>query len=195
MAFGSVGVPGKNDKFAAKGEVIKFPFMQKVNIRTMLLSEKAILEELLYEAIFQPEDAPRLPKEIIKRAEIWVYIDDFGTEKDDYCLVAERNGQILGAAWVRVLDGEIKGYGNVDAQTPELAIAVFPSYRKQGIGTRLIRKIIHDLRERGYDQLSLSVDKINYAVKMYRKLGFEIVREQEHDYIMVLKLADNIRGC
>ncbi|GHT75982.1 hypothetical protein AGMMS50262_12950 [Bacteroidia bacterium] len=40
---------------------------------------------------------------------------------------------------------------------------------------------------RGYKQISLSVDKANYAVKMYQKFGFEIVKENEKDYIMLLK--------
>jgi hypothetical protein len=31
------------------------------------------------------------------------------------------------------------------------------------------------------------VDKRNYAVKMYKELGFEIVRENEQDYVMMLK--------
>jgi ribosomal protein S18 acetylase RimI-like enzyme len=35
------------------------------------------------------------------------------------------------------------------------------------------------------------VDKANYAVKMYQKLGFEIVEENEQDYLMVIKLKEN----
>ena len=42
--------------------------------------------------------------------------------------------------------------------------------------------------EQGYGQASLSVQKTNYAVRMYRKCGFEVVRENEEDYIMLLKL-------
>jgi ribosomal protein S18 acetylase RimI-like enzyme len=72
-----------------------------------------------------------------------------------------------------------------------LAIAVFKEYRHLGIGTGLMNNLI-DLTLtngiRGYKQISLSVDKANYAVKMYKNLGFEIIEEREHDYLMVLKL-------
>lgn len=40
------------------------------------------------------------------------------------------------------------------------------------------------LKDKGYKQVSLSVQKANYAVKMYRKAGFEAVDEKEEEYIM-----------
>ena len=36
--------------------------------------------------------------------------------------------------------------------------------------------------------VSLSVQKANYATKMYLKIGFEIVKENEEEYIMVYYL-------
>ena len=36
--------------------------------------------------------------------------------------------------------------------------------------------------------LSLSVQKANYAARMYEKLGFEIVEDKEEEYIMVHRL-------
>ena len=120
-----------------------------------------------------------------------ISIKDFGQKKGNFCIFAEFDGKTVGAAWLRILDGEIKGYGNIDSETPELAIAVFKKYRNLGIGRGLMHNII-DLAlyhgTRGYKQISLSVDKTNYAVKMYKKFGFEIVKENEDDYIMVLKV-------
>ncbi len=40
----------------------------------------------------------------------------------------------------------------------------------------------------GYKQASLSVQKMNYAVRMYRKIGFEIIDENDVEYIMICKL-------
>ena len=40
----------------------------------------------------------------------------------------------------------------------------------------------------GYKQVSLSVQKMNYAVHMYLKVGFEIVDENDEEYIMICKL-------
>ena len=47
---------------------------------------------------------------------------------------------------------------------------------------------ITKLKLEGYKQASLSVQKMNYAVRMYRKIGFEIVDENDEEYIMICKL-------
>jgi ribosomal protein S18 acetylase RimI-like enzyme len=61
-------------------------------------------------------------------------------------------------------------------------------YRNCGIGTALMQNMLAVLKERGYTQTSLSVQKANNAVRMYQKVGFEIVYENEEEYIMVCKL-------
>jgi len=153
--------------------------MEKLMIREILPEELGVLDEMLYEAIFKPEGCEPVPREVIQIPEINIYIDGFGSHKDDHCLVAELNGRIIGAVWVRLLAGKIKGYGNVDDQTPEFAISLLKEYRNRGIGTLLMQKMIEYLKDRGYAQTSLSVQKKNYAAKMYQKLGFEIIRENE----------------
>lgn len=44
------------------------------------------------------------------------------------------------------------------------------------------------LKEKEYKQASLAVQKANYAVRMYEKVGFKIVDENEEEYIMVIRL-------
>lgn len=44
------------------------------------------------------------------------------------------------------------------------------------------------LRERGYKKASLSVQKANYACRLYLKVGFRIVDENEEEYIMLCDL-------
>lgn len=161
--------------------------MKEYSIRELKLSEVNLLEDFLYEAIFQPDDRNRLPREVIKQPEISVYIDHWGS-KDDLCLVAEVAGRVIGAVWTRILAGTIKGYGNIDQETPEFAISLYQQYRGQGIGKALIQNMILMLKEKGYQQTSLSVAKDNYAFKLYKDVGFEIIQEQEHDYLMLLKL-------
>lgn len=67
-------------------------------------------------------------------------------------------------------------------------ISLLKEYRNFGIGTELMKQILLTLKEREYKQVSLSFQKINYAVSMYKKVGFEVVRENEEDYVMVCKL-------
>ena len=44
------------------------------------------------------------------------------------------------------------------------------------------------LRDKGYKKASLSVQKNNYAVKMYKNVGFRIIDENPEEYIMVCNL-------
>lgn len=156
-------------------------------IRPLKQSEIYILSDFLYEAIFQKDNAIPLPKEIINKPELNIFIKDFG-KPDDYCLVAEVDNKIIGAVWSRVLFGEIKGYGNIDSTTPELAISLYKQYRNKGIGTDLMKGILKLLKEKGYNRVSLSVQKDNYAVKMYKAVGFKTFKETEEEYIMVCSL-------
>ena len=152
-------------------------------IRPIAENEYSILENFLYEAIFIPEGVAAPPKEIICQPELQVYIENFGNQKDDICLVAETDNKIIGAVWVRIMND----YGHIDDKTPSFAISLYQEYRHHGIGTALMKEMLHVLKQKGYQQASLSVQKENYAVKMYRNLGFQIVDENDEEYIMLYK--------
>ena len=152
-----------------------------MTIRNMLEKEYPLLEEFLYNAIFIPEGVEKPPRDIIKKPELQVYIEDFGKRKDDLCLVAECDSKIVGACWVRIMND----YGHIDDETPSFAISILERYRGNGTGTELMRKMLERLKAEGYKRASLAVQKANYAVKMYKKVGFEIVDENEQEYIML----------
>lgn len=152
-------------------------------IRELKKCEIKLLNTFLYEAIFIPEGVTEPSKDIINHPDLQIYISDFG-KKDDICYVAEVEGKVVGAVWTRI----INDYGHIDDETPSLSISLLKEYRNLGIGTKLMKQIILALKEKGYKQVSLSVQKVNNAVRMYKKVGFEIVHENEEDYIMVCKL-------
>lgn len=152
-------------------------------IREIKEEEHSILSDFLYEAIFIPEGMEKPPKAIIEQPELQVYITDFG-KADDECLVAEVKGKIVGAVWVRIMND----YGHIDDETPSLAISLYDEYRRLGIGTALMDAMLLFLKNKGYKKISLSVQKANYAVNMYQKIGFEVVRENEEEYIMIYEL-------
>lgn len=122
-----------------------------------------LFEKFLYLAIFQNDSNLTLPVNIIYNHDIYVYIDKWG-QKGDYGLVALVGNRIVGIAWSRILNGDIKGYGNLDDKTTEFAILILKDYRKQGIGKKLLKQLLDDLKMKGYQKISLSVDKANYAV-------------------------------
>lgn len=153
-------------------------------IREVRQNEINLLATFLYEAIFIPEGVQAPSKDIIEYPDLQIYVADFGKKKDDVCYVAEVDGRVVGAVWTRI----INDYGHVDDTTPSLSISLLKEYGNLGIGTELMKQILLTLKEREYKQVSLSVQKINYAVNMYEKIGFEVARENEDDYIMICKL-------
>ena len=153
-------------------------------IRALETSEYGVLEDFIYEAIFIPEGVEKPPRSIVKNENLQVYIRNFGKSKDDNCLVAECDGRIVGACWTRIMND----YGHVDDETPSFAISLYEEYRGHGIGTELMFKMLDLLRSKGYKQASLAVQKANYAVKMYKKVGFEVVDENDEEFIMICKL-------
>ena len=153
-------------------------------IREIQKQEYPLLDNFLYEAIFIPEGVEPPPKTIITSPELQVYVERFGELKDDKGLVAEVDGKIVGAVWVRIMND----YGHIDDETPSLAISIYKEYRGLGIGTAMMKELLTLLKTHGYKQVSLSVQKANYAAKMYLKVGFEIVRENEEEYIMICHL-------
>lgn len=153
-------------------------------IRKIATEEIPLLKYFLYEAIYLPEGVQPPPKEIVELPELRVYIENFGSRKEDICLVDVQEGKVIGAVWTRIM----KDYGHVDDQTPSLAISLNKDYRHKGIGTALMKEMLATLKRNGFACVSLSVQKANYAVRMYMKLGFKVVRENEEEYVMVCNL-------
>lgn len=153
-------------------------------IRPIKKNEIMLLTEFLYEAIFQKDSNNLAPRTIIQDSSLWIYIEEFGTKKDDHCFIAEIDGKIVGAVWVRC----IKAFGHIEDNVPEFAISTYPQYRGKGIGTALMRKMLERLKLYGYSKTSLAVQKDNYAVEMYQKVGFTICDENEQEYLMICNL-------
>lgn len=153
-------------------------------IRELRQNEVETLDVFLYEAIYVPEGVTAPSSDIIKQPELQVYLTDFGKQNGDICYVAETNNKIVGAVWVRIMDD----YGHIDDETPSFAISLLKEYRNYGIGTELMKRMLSELKNQGYKQASLAVQKMNYAVRMYKKVGFEIIDENDEEYIMICKL-------
>ncbi len=153
-------------------------------IRQIDESEYPLLNDFLYEAIFIPEGVTPPPKSIINSPELQVYVKGFGEQPHDTALVAEAEGKVVGAVWVRVMND----YGHIDDDTPSFAISLYKEYRGFGIGTALMSAMLDVLKENGYKRASLAVQKENYALKLYLKAGFEIIGENKEEYIMLIRL-------
>ena len=185
------GKPVITNKNAAQLQDLVTGLIETVNdkqkkyiIRNMRKSEISLLKDFLYEAIFIPEGVEPPERDIVERPELRVYTDDFGSRKGDNCLVADFGGKVVGAVWTRIMDD----YGHLDDETPSFAISLYKEYRGQGIGSQLMVKMLELLKRQGYEKVSLAVQKANYAVKMYKNVGFKTVDENDEEYIMVCEL-------
>jgi ribosomal protein S18 acetylase RimI-like enzyme len=151
-------------------------------------AEYVVLDDFLYEAIFITDGAEPPPRDVILTPSLNHYVKGFG-RAGDTGFICEDSGRIVGAAWSRILDESgNKGYGNIGAGVPELAISVLPGYRNRGIGTVLLDRLHNALGMEGYDRISLSVQKENPALHLYERCGYRIIMEQDEDYLMVCRL-------
>ena len=142
-------------------------------IRAMRLDEHPLLEDFLYEAIFVPVDFEgEVPRTILFDDPMCrAAFEGFGSRDDDIALVVTLDDKPIGACWVRT----INEYGHIDDRTPSFSISLYETYRGKGIGTALITAMLKELRNKGFERASLSVQKENPAIRLCQRLGFEII--------------------
>lgn len=101
----------------------------------------------------------------------------------------------IGAAWYRLMPPDDRGYGFVDASTPELVIAVVPDRRGVGVGGALLRELLSMARSQGFDALSLSVRRDNLAaITLYERNGFVRLFDIDSKYPS-WAMQVNLPGC
>ena len=90
-------------------------------IREIRREEYNLLNNFLYEAIFVPEGEEPPERSILQKPELQVYVKNFGAEKDDICFVAEVDGTVVGAVWVR----DMPDYGHIEDGVPSFALSLY----------------------------------------------------------------------
>lgn len=153
-------------------------------IRDLLPSEHHLLNQFLYEAVYAAPGEPRPPRSVVDAPEMRAYVEGFG-RAGDVALCSERDGQVVGVAWARLMHG----FGFVDKDVPELAVAVLPAWRGRGTGTRLLEALARRAAVAGHPALSLSVQRANPALRLYERLGFREVGGDDAEAVMLLPLA------
>jgi len=159
-----------------------------MNIRPATKDDVPFLRTMMYEAARWNPDWPREPiEEVLAEPMLLRYHHGWGRPGDGG-VIAELEGEPVGAAWYRLFSAEEPGYGFVDEKIPELSIAVVPLHRRKGIGEALLRSCMVQAREEGFQALSLSVAVHNRSRMMYQKAGFEKVDESGDSWTMVANL-------
>jgi GNAT superfamily N-acetyltransferase len=125
----------------------------------------------------------------VEDASLWRYVSGWG-RRGDAAVIGLESGFPIGAAWYRLFPRDEPGFGFVDEQTPEMAIAVVPSRRGRGIGSELLESLVDLAKEQGYGGLSLSVADESPAMHVFAKQGFEKVEQTDGSWTMRLNLSD-----
>ncbi len=89
--------------------------------------------------------------------------------------------------WFVALEGEtVAGYIGSQAVLDEadmMNVAVAPSFRRQGVGCRLIHRLMDELCNQNVKSLTLEVRQSNEpAIQLYEKLGFRVSGRRIHYY-------------
>src|SRR5215213_4858280 len=128
----------------------------------------------------------RMPRGEID-APVYRYVMNWG-RPGDAAVIALDNGNPVGAAWYRLFKEKEPGYGFVDEKTPELSIAVVPSCRGKGYGEELLVGLLAHAKQDGFEQISLSVEPDNPALRLYERHGFQKVGESGGSWTMLARL-------
>jgi ribosomal protein S18 acetylase RimI-like enzyme len=115
------------------------------------------------------------------------YVANFG-RKGDAAVIAIEDHRRVGAAWYRLFPRGEPGFAFIDEQTPEVSIAVVPSMRGRGLGSRLLEALIARARDEAYPTLSLSVERDNPSIALYERYGFRPIREEDDTVVMRAEL-------
>ena len=141
------------------------------------------LRDMLHHAYYWRERNPG-----VGPGPVSLYVKGWG-RRGDTAVIALAEGFPVGAAWYRLFRASKPGFGFVDEQTPELAIAVVPNARGKGAGSALLDALLARARADGYAAVSLSVDKLNGgAISLYERHGFGRVSEDDDSVTMVAPL-------
>jgi ribosomal protein S18 acetylase RimI-like enzyme len=148
-------------------------------IRPLIQEDEAFLWQMLYEAAYLVEEGNLTVQDAMNHPDLAKYVKDWGLKDDSgFVAILKSSNQPVGAVWLRLLTGENKGYGYVDDQIPELAIAILPQYRNKGIGTQLLTHLLAAAKT-SYPSISLSTRATNPAVGLYKRFGWKVLADSE----------------
>ena len=162
--------------------------MTSFRLRALESSDQDILWDIFHVALWDPPPAPLRPREIMQHPDVRIYAEDWGRREGDVGVVAEIDGEIAGACWMRLVKGG-KGLSYMDDETPQLGIGLFPKFQHKGHGEPLMRAALDAAAKYGYRKVALSVHPENPARNLYRRCGFVQVDVRRTYLIMVRDLS------
>jgi ribosomal protein S18 acetylase RimI-like enzyme len=151
--------------------------------------DQAVLWDLLHVALWDPPPAGLRPREVLENPGVRIYAEGWGQASDVGVIGEMEDGdEVVGACWMRLVKGGA-GLGYVDDETPQLGIAVFPAFHRQGHGGELMRAALAAAKAHGYRRVSLTVHPENPAIALYERCGFRKVELRKTYHLMIRELS------
>ena len=165
--------------------------MIEYEIRMAVAADEAALWQMLFYAAHMHDEPGQTIADAQQNLALAIYVEGWG-RTGDLGSIAIHENRVIGAVWIRLFPAGAKAYSQTDDETPELAIAVLPDFVGQGIGTALMHHLLTAASVH-YAAVALNVRADNPAVRLYQRLGFEIVgkltnRAGTESYDMRLRL-------
>ncbi len=140
---------------------------------------------MLREAAYWHPDIARPPvSDMLADNSLSRYVEDWGRHGDLGLIAISEEGRSVGAAWLRLFQEDRPGYGFIDDSTLEMSIAIEPEFRGRGIGSGLIRALLHKSQQAGFQSVSLSVSAQNPALHLYERCGFQRLSLTDGSWLM-----------
>jgi GNAT superfamily N-acetyltransferase len=159
-----------------------------VNLREATRDDADFLADMLVEAVnWSPEWKRKSKRRVLAAPNTAHYVA--GWPRDgDLGVVAEADGERVGAAWLRFFTVDDLGHGFVAVDVPELSLGVVATWRGRGVGRALVRAVESRARTAGVERISLSVERKNFAQRLYLAEGYEVVAEGSPDSDTMVKV-------
>jgi GNAT superfamily N-acetyltransferase len=145
------------------------------SIRPATSGDGAFMADMLVEAVNWSAEWKRQSRSRVLSPHRTAHYISGWPRDTDVGVIAEADGERIGAAWLRFHPACDPGYGFVAADVPELTIGVAVHWRDRGVGRALLRAIAEQALSAGIRQISLSVERKNFAQKLYLSEGYQIV--------------------
>ena len=147
----------------------------EARIRPAEAGDASFLAEMLVEAANWDPARSRRRIEVLADPKVTRYISGWPRPADGGVVAVDPGGGPVGACWFRVLPEQAGGYGFIAPGVPELTLGVRAVHRAQGTGRALLRAACALAAERGHLRVSLSVERANFAHRLYVAEGFATV--------------------
>jgi ribosomal protein S18 acetylase RimI-like enzyme len=158
-----------------------------LRFRALTAEDQDLLWHWLHIALWDPPPAGLRPIELLQSPGVRIYAEGWG-RAGDVGVVARVDGQDAGACWVRLLPVGV-GLASVDAETPQLGIALEPAFQHRGHGQSLLRETLRAAWLAGYRQVSLTVHPENPSQFLYERCGFRKVEVRNGFHLMLATAA------